>query len=121
VISSTRSSQSRTRGQPVTAPVACTSAPGEDMTIVKLHPPLRAGVPLTLEVELLDHASGHALRQELPVFQDQRTGEIVIGLASEIQRTLGHTRVTLTVRYGETDPAGETAGPFEMNHAPWPG
>jgi hypothetical protein len=103
------------------APVACTSAPGEDMTIVKLHPPLRAGVPLTLDVEFLDRASGQSFRQELPVFQDQRTGQIVLGLASELQRTLGHTRVTLTVRYGEAGHAGETAGPFEMNHAPWQG
>jgi hypothetical protein len=103
------------------APVACTSAPGEDMTIVRLHPPLRAGVPLTLEAEFLDHASGQTFRQELPVFQDQGTGEIVLGLASELQRTLGHTRVTLTVRYGEAGPGGETAGPFEMNHAPWQG
>jgi hypothetical protein len=91
------------------------------MTIVKLHPPLRAGVPLTLDVEFLDRASGQSFRQELPVFQDQRTGQIVLGLASELQRTLGHTRVTLTVRYGEAGHAGETAGPFEMNHAPWPG
>ena len=102
-------------------PVACTSAPGEDLTIVALHPPLRAGAPITLEVEFLDRASGQTLQQELPVFQDQQTGQILLGLAGELQRALGHTRVTLTVRYGNPGAGTETAGPFEMNHSPWPG
>ena len=103
------------------APVACTSAPGETMTIVTLHPPLRPGVPVTLAVEFLDRASGQKLQQELPAFQDQQTGEILLGLAGELQRALGHTRVTLTVRYDDPGGRADTAGPFEMNHAPWPG
>ena len=104
----------------VGSPVACTSAPGEDLTIVTMHPPLRPGVPVTLDVEFLDRASGHKVQQQFPVFQDQRSGEIVLGLSSELQRSLGTTRVTLTVHYGDP-PSAETAGPFEMNHSPWPG
>ena len=36
--------------------------------------------------------------------------EIAIGLASEVQRKLGHTRVTLTVRYGDPDATGGAGG-----------
>ena len=100
-------------------PVACTSAPGEDMTIVTMHPPLRAGTPVTLQIEFLDRASGQKMDVELPAFQDQKTGEIVIGLSGELQRALGHTRVTLMVHYGDRSDSAQTAGPFEMNHSPY--
>ena len=100
--------------------VNCTIAPGDDMTVVTLHGPLRPGVPVTVVVDLLDHASGYQMQQIHPSFQDQETGDVMVRLAGVIQKSLGRTRVTLTLRYGDGDTL-DTVGAFVMNHAPWTG
>jgi hypothetical protein len=100
--------------------VNCTIAPSDDMTVITLHTPPRAGVPVALVVTILDHASGHEMRELHPAFQDPTSGDVVIRLAGVIQKALGRVRVTLELRFGDGDGAdAETAGPFEMNHSPW--
>lgn len=104
--------------------VNCTIAPGDDMTVVTLHAPLRPGVPVTLVVDLLDHGSGHQMQEVRPSFQDQQTGDVMVRLAGVIQKALGPVRATLTLRYGDGDSHGagpDTVGPFVMNHTPWTG
>jgi hypothetical protein len=99
--------------------VSCTIAPDDDMTVVTLHAPPRPGVPVTLAATFLDHASGHELHDVRPAFQEADSGDVVLRLAGVIQKSLGHVRVRLELRFGEGADA-ETRGPFEMNHSPWP-
>ena len=82
---------------------------------------MRAGlfdVYVRRETVELDQASGY--QQIHPSFQDQATGDVIVRLAGVIQKSLGRTRVTLTLRYGDGDTL-DSVGPFVMNHAPWTG
>jgi hypothetical protein len=98
--------------------VNCTIAPDDDMTVVTLHGPRRPDAPVRLLVELLDHASGQRMNEERPAFQDSASGDVKIRLAGVSQKSLGHVRVTLNLRFGD-GPDAELAGPYELNHTPW--
>ncbi len=98
--------------------VACTAAPGEDMTVVTLLPPLRPNQAVTVRARFVDPQSNAPTQLDYPVIQDQKTGEIVLAFAGAGMRALGHMQVSLSVHFGD-DASGETVGPFTMNHSPW--
>jgi anti-sigma factor RsiW len=101
-------------------PVSCTIAPDDDLTVVTLRGPLRPGVPVSVQAEFLDHASGQSFAEVRPAFQDPSTGNVIVSLAGTVQKSLGHVRVTLALRFGD-GPDEDVVGPFVMNHSPWPG
>ncbi len=98
--------------------VNCTIAPEEQMVVLCLKAPLRAGEPLTIatDVHYLDAGGMSQLRQ--PALADPKTGEIWSILPGELVRAQPKARFSIRVVYGEGE-GNRFSGTFTMNHSPW--